>query len=257
MSVLYTDNDLKCCQWLENLVAAGQLPAGRIICRDIRDFKPADFDGFKQVHHFCGIGGWPYALKLAGWPEDEEVWTLSCPCQPFSCAGKGMGESDERHLWPFARNLIGHRKPASILGEQVASAAGRTWLGKVRTDLELLAYRFCASGLCAYSVRAPHERLRSCWFADSAVNGSKRIQRGTQAQVSQDRPSEALDPWHGVGSPFENWEKLMAEPFVRRMDDGVSSCLDIRPRLHAYGNAIVPQVAAQFIQAAREAIAEL
>lgn len=73
MNVLYTDNDPKCCAWLEQLVSAGQLPAGRIVCRDIQDFKPGDFDGYKQVHHFCGIGGWPYALKLAGWPEGEEV----------------------------------------------------------------------------------------------------------------------------------------------------------------------------------------
>jgi len=27
---------------------------------------------------------------------DQRVWTGSCPCQPFSVAGKG---SDKRHLW--------------------------------------------------------------------------------------------------------------------------------------------------------------
>lgn len=60
--------------------------------------------------------------------------------------------------------------------------------------------------------------------------------------------------WHGVGSPFENWRVLLDEPHVCRVDDGVSSTVDIRPRLHAYGNAIVPAVAAVFIRAFMESI---
>lgn len=72
-----------------------------------------------------GSGGWSYALQLAGWPEDEPVWTGSCPCQPFSAAGKGKGTDDERHLWPEFFRLICELKPAIVFGEQVASKAGR------------------------------------------------------------------------------------------------------------------------------------
>jgi hypothetical protein len=32
----------------------------------------------KRAHFFGGIGGWEYALRLAGWPDDAEVWTGSC-----------------------------------------------------------------------------------------------------------------------------------------------------------------------------------
>lgn len=48
-------------------------------------------------------------------------WTGSCPCQPFSVAGKGEGIEDERHLWPEFFRLIRECRPGVIFGEQVAS----------------------------------------------------------------------------------------------------------------------------------------
>jgi hypothetical protein len=60
----------------------------------------------------------------AGWPDDEPIWTGSCPCQPFSAAGKGGGFADERHLWPAFHWLIEQCRPELVLGEQVASKDG-------------------------------------------------------------------------------------------------------------------------------------
>src|SRR6516225_4107105 len=51
--------------------------------RSIVDVRPEDLRGFRQCHFFAGIGGWSLALRLAGWPDDREVWTGSCPCQPW------------------------------------------------------------------------------------------------------------------------------------------------------------------------------
>jgi len=244
---LYHDNDPKVCAWLRNLVASGRLPAGHVECGDIRTLDPAACA--PTTHLFAGIGGWPLALRLAGWPGDRPVWTGSCPCQPYSSAGQGKGDADPRNLWPAMRRFVSECQPATVFGEQVAGALGWAWFAGVRVDLETLGYAVGASGLCAYAVGSPHERLRVFWVAHAASNGREGLQRSTATQVSQDGSPQALDAWHGTGSPFEHWQKLLAEPHVMRVDDGISSTVDIRPRLHAYGNAIVPQAAAAFIRA--------
>ena len=156
-------------QWLRNLGAAGQIPKGVVDERSIRDVRGADLAGFRQAHFFAGIGGWPLALRLAGWPDDEEVWTGSCPCQPFSTAGKRGGTADSRHLWPDFFRLIAERKPTVVFGEQVASKAGRAWLAGVRSDLEALGYAVGSADLCAAGVGAPHIRQRLFWVADRGV----------------------------------------------------------------------------------------
>jgi hypothetical protein len=121
-----------------------------------------------QRHFFAGIGGWSYALRLAGVPDSASIWTGSCPCQPFSDAGKGLGIRDPRHLWPTWFDLIRECRPTAILGEQVASRDGLLWLDLVRADLEGCGYSFGASDLCAAGVGAPHirQRLYFVAFAD-------------------------------------------------------------------------------------------
>ena len=164
----YNEHDPKTAAWLRELIAARLIPDGHVDERSIVDVRPGDLDGFTQCHFFAGIGGWSYALQLAGWPEDRPVWTGSCPCQPFSSAGKQRGTADERHLWPVFANLIRERRPSTVFGEQVASAIGHGWLDGVRADLEREGYACGAAVLGAHSVGAPHIRQRLFWVADSA-----------------------------------------------------------------------------------------
>ena len=155
----YNENDPFAASWLRNLIAAGYISAGEVDERSIADVGPADVAGFGQCHFFAGIAGWPLALSLAGWPSDRPVWTGSCPCQPFSAAGKRRAAADERHLWPEFLRLIAECRPPTIFGEQVASKDGRLWLAGVRADLEALGYAVGAADLCAAGVGAPHIRL--------------------------------------------------------------------------------------------------
>src|SRR3990167_1375322 len=136
MTAYYNENDAYAAQWLCNLIAAGHIAPGEVDERSIEDVRADDLRGFTQCHFFAGIGVWSYALRLAGWPDDSPVWTGSCPCQPFSAAGKGGGFDDERHLWPAWFHLIEVCRPPVIYGEQVASKDGLAWLDLVHTYME-------------------------------------------------------------------------------------------------------------------------
>ncbi|EMD0831350.1 DNA cytosine methyltransferase [Morganella morganii] len=163
----YNENDPFAAQRLRDLIAAGHIAAGVVDERSIEDVIPSDLHGFTQCHFFAGVGVWSYSLRLAGWPDNKPVWTGSCPCQPFSAAGKGTAFTDERHLWPAFFHLISECKPGIIFGEQVASKDGLAWLDLVQTDLEATGYTIGAQDLCAAGFGAPHQRQRLFWVADT------------------------------------------------------------------------------------------
>ncbi|KDU36202.1 C-5 cytosine-specific DNA methylase family protein [Escherichia coli 7-233-03_S3_C2] len=144
-------------------MAAGRIMPGVVDERSIEDVRPDDLRGFAQVHFFAGVGIWSYALRRVGWEDSREVWTGSCPCQPFSAAGKGKGFADERHLWPAMHWLVGQRRPVVVFGEQSASADANDWIDLVQTDVEALGYAFGASAFPAASVGAPNIRDRTYW----------------------------------------------------------------------------------------------
>lgn len=174
MAAYYNEFDPKAAAWLRELIKAGLIAPGDVDERSIAEIQPNDLNGYAQHHFFAGIGGWSLALRLAGWPDERPVTTGSCPCQPFSVAGKGLGERDERHLWPEFRRLIAECAPSVVVGEQVASAAGRKWLAGVRADLEALGYGVGAADLCAASVGAPHIRQRLFWMAYAGRTSNER-----------------------------------------------------------------------------------
>ncbi|HET8693251.1 MAG TPA: DNA cytosine methyltransferase [Aquabacterium sp.] len=170
----YNEIDPYAAQWLRNLIAAGHIAPGVVDERSIEDVHPDDLRGFTQCHFFAGIGVWPYALRLAGWPDDRPVWTGSCPCQPFSAAGKGIGFADERHLWPAFFHLVEQRRPPVVFGEQVASKDANAWIDLVQTDMEAVDYAFGAIPFPAAGVGAPHIRDRLYWVANAHNQGLER-----------------------------------------------------------------------------------
>ncbi|MCK9355691.1 MAG: DNA cytosine methyltransferase [Dehalococcoidia bacterium] len=324
MTAYYNDNDPKVCAWLRELIKEGLIADGEVDERSIADVRPSDLLGFSQCHFFAGIGGWSYALRLAGWPDDEPVWTGSCPCQPFSVAGKGRGDKDERHLWPELRRLIAECRPPVVFGEQVASKAGRGWIAGVRADLEAMGYGVGAADLCAAGVGAPHIRQRLYWVAytgcerderrresgelagagrdaegqglqrercgdadcdcradggmaltDGRDSGTERLQRGgEQRQQPEDGGSCRLahamptgrpegrtisgrrpSPWGGsILIPCADGKARRIEPTIQPLAHGVPGRVGL---LRGAGNAIVPQVAAEFVMAYAESIARV
>ena len=81
------------------------------------------------------------------------------PCQPFSHAGKRQGANDDRHLWPFIREIVASLRPAWCLFENVA---GHVTLGldAVLADLAGGGYSCWPVIIPACAVDAPHIRAR-------------------------------------------------------------------------------------------------
>ncbi len=179
MPAYYNEIDPHAAQWLRKLIADGHIAPGDVDERSIVEVRPDDLRGYEQCHFFAGIGGWSYALRLAGISDDRPVWTGSCPCQPFSSAGKQRGCEDERHLWPTFFSLIRECRPASVFGEQVAGVNGLAWIDHVFADLEDENYAVGAADLPACGAGAPHRRQRLFWVANanSEDNSGRRIQR--------------------------------------------------------------------------------
>ena len=219
MTAYYNEIDPYAAQWLRNLIEAGEIAPGYVDDRSIVDVRPDELDGYTQCHFFAGIGVWSYALRRAGWSDDAPVWTGSCPCQPFSAAGKGEGFADERHLWPAFHYLIEQCQPPVVFGEQVASKDGLEWLDLVQSDLEATGYASEAVDLCAPGIGGPHIRQRLWWVAergvgqadayDTGLEGWRRAgERAAELDVGTGSVAGRLD--HSAGArhvgPLENTE---------------------------------------------------
>lgn len=253
MSAYYNENDAFAAAWLRELIARNLIAPGEVDDRSIEDVCADDLKGFTQCHMFAGIGGWSYALRLAGWPDDKPVWTGSCPCQPISGAGQRKGHADERHLWPAFYLLISECRPATIFGEQVAGPDGREWFAGVRADLEHLEHAVGAADLPAAGIKAPHIRARIFWVAHADCAGrnarndeASKVGQGHTTEPKSDRGfwsrSQTHKDQNGLLWRFGSGAFPVAHGIPGRVG-----------RLRGYGQAIVPQVGAKFIAAAREA----
>ena len=311
----YNEWDKGAAAWLRELIKQGHIPFGVVDERSITEVRPEDLDGFTQCHFFAGIGGWPLALRLAGVPEDAPLWTGSPPCQPFSAAGKQLGQFDPRHLAPVFLDLISECRPPVLFGEQVAPAIAKSWMCDLQTHLEGEDYAVGFSVLPACSVGAPHKRERlffgaynlaeslrterdcerlqrpgegnqaqrsrtaaeptGCGYSGGMGDADReRLQRERRDSYSQGRKRQnirqagllngagteniAANPHHGFWSDADwlgcrDGKFRPVEPGTFPLANGIPARVG---RLRGYGNAIVPQVAAEFIKAFMGAINE-
>lgn len=302
MAVYYNEFDPFAAQWLRELIKCGFIADGVVDERSITEVKADDLKEFTQCHFFAGIGGWSYAMRLAGVSDDARLWTGSCPCQSFSVAGKQKGVDDERHLWPVFSKLIDECKPPVVFGEQVETAIKHGWLDLVQDDLEEYGYACASAVLPAASVGAPHIRHRLYWGGlrhsfDGDTKGIRlerkavnRVPDGTEGREVEGRHScESSDADQQLENPdsfgcrgrysqsrlrtsterfpingeeqlfsrFNFWSgaewRLGQDGKIRPVEPGTFPLAYGIParvgRLRGYGNAIVPQVAAEFIKA--------
>ena len=144
--------------------------------------------GYETVA-FCEYDQKAQQVLRKHWPETEiidDVRTLAddadrfrglvdiiCggyPCQPFSQAGKRLGDQDDRHLWPAMLAVIKAVRPTWVVGENVA---GHISLGidEVLSDLEAANYTARPFVIPAVAADAPHRRDRVWIVAHANSNG--------------------------------------------------------------------------------------
>ncbi|QNT79267.1 DNA cytosine methyltransferase [Entomobacter blattae] len=286
MTHLYNDTDRNANAWLAEIIKNHLLPDGDINEGSISEITPDEVSGYTQCHFFSGIGGWPYALQLAGWPEDMPIWTGSCPCQPYSVAGKKQGDNDTRHLWPDLFRLIKANRPPVVMGEQVAGKLGYAWFDGVCADLEGEGYTCRAVDIPSCAVNAPHIRNRLYWIAMANTdsqrlkecfrekpNGQEQLRTPNLDDMAdsnsigqQEGKRDMQDAGYGkvfattYDSFWDNWVPVTskldgktrrAEPTIPLLVDGLSGRVAL---MRGYGNAIVPPLAAQVIRAFMESL---
>jgi DNA (cytosine-5)-methyltransferase 1 len=287
----YNEVDPYCCEWLERLIAAGYIAPGVVDSRDIRDIRPEELNDYDQCHFFAGIGIWSHALRRAGWADDQPIWTGSCPCQPFSAAGRSGGFDDERHLWPHWHWLIEQCRPTVVIGEQVASKDGLAWLDLVSADLEGTGYAVGASDLCAAGFSGAHIRQRLYFVGLADTMPARRPEWGAGAGSGSaaglraaDRlanpPLEGIPPVRnerngpdqraairnpGEARSLDNVDWLLcrnpagepswrpAEPGTFPLAHGITARMD---KLRAYGNGLDAETATSFCEAVKEICGE-
>jgi DNA (cytosine-5)-methyltransferase 1 len=184
MGAYYNEFDPKAAQWLRQLIKNGVIADGEVDERSIIDVQADDLRGFTQHHFFAGIGGWSYALRLAGWDDTRPVCTASLPCQPFSVAGSQKGIDDERHLLPHFIELVKQCNFQTIFGEQVPGAIKHGWSDDLSSEMESEGYACGQIILTAAGAGAPHIRQRLYWGADSSATRLQGHGRPEQESVS-------------------------------------------------------------------------
>jgi DNA (cytosine-5)-methyltransferase 1 len=221
--------------------------------------------------------------------EPPFLLTGGFPCQPFSQAGKRKGTADDRYLWKEMLRVIQLTKPTWIIAENVRGILtieqGMVF-EQVCLDLEGEGYEVQPFIIPAVAVNAPHRRDRVWFVAHKQRKGQQERQQQGNTEDSKknqagmdDRPerqdSNASDTERSSEQGFNDrprqeqfrrsdWEQnwLTVASRICILDDGLPVELDGLKltkskhrveRLKALGNAIVPQVAVEIMQAIKQA----
>jgi DNA (cytosine-5)-methyltransferase 1 len=128
-------------------------------------------------------------LKTVDWSAVEpiDILTAGYPCQPFSEAGLRKGLEDERHIWPYIKEIISTLQPKRVILENVR---GHLTLGfkEVLKDLTEIGYDAKWAIVRASDVGAPHQRERLFIIAypnSSAHQQSRRANRPISQSTSE------------------------------------------------------------------------
>jgi DNA (cytosine-5)-methyltransferase 1 len=186
------------------------------------------------------------------WAGSVDLITAGFPCQPFSTAGKGLGELDPRNGWPATIRIIREVRPRIALLENVSALLSKPYARRIFGDLAESGYdaRWCC--VAAADAGAPHIRDRVWIMAYASCEpGGVRLQprqegdetgRGSEILHTSGQDVEERRGNQSIREPAKTgwWD---VEPGVGRVVDGMAHRVD---RLKAIGNGQVPAVVGLF-----------
>jgi len=143
----YVEYDKRACDILEDRITDGCIPQAPIWQMDIRKWN-------REI-----------ASEYAG---RVDVLSAGFPCQPFSTAGKQLGEADERNMWPATRDAIRIVRPRFAFLENVPALISCGYLGVVLGDLAALGYD-AQWGVLSASAAGAHHRRDRLWIVGNST----------------------------------------------------------------------------------------
>lgn len=205
------------------------------LCSGIGGFALGfEWAGLSRPVMFCDIEPWSRKVLAKHWPDvpiEEDVKVLAndptkipaggantiltagYPCQPFSQAGKRRGEEDDRHIWPYIREIVAQKRPAWCVFENVYGHVSMG-LDTVLSNLEADGYATRAHIVPACGVDAPHRRDR-VWIIARNVGNTEHDGQFAEPQLRSD--AAASDKWRS-----EEQKKAEQSARTDRPIDGAS-----------------------------------
>lgn len=124
------------------------------------------------------------------------VISAGFPCQPYSLAGKGLGDRDDRDLWGEVARVLREIRPRWFVGENTPGLFARSnqrYFRRVLDDLAALGYSVGWGIWGACDVGAPHKRQRVFmlgWNPNS--EHEKKKQKLYEKNLEPSRDSRAI-----------------------------------------------------------------
>jgi DNA (cytosine-5)-methyltransferase 1 len=158
------------------------LESAPIFCGNMEDFDASPFAGVDLV-------------------------TAGIPCQPYSPAGKQLGDEDERALWPEFIRIVSECRPSVVFLENVPTFVTGGWFRRPGEELSRLGYRIERPlFLAASDLGTTHERERVWVLAHRNPDGFKGERCG--GIFDGERAAQRHDPDRCSGADVADSEGL-------------------------------------------------
>ena len=203
--------------------------------------------GLSKPVLFCDIEPWSRKVLAKHWPDvpiatdvkelandpngliprtdpKRTILTAGYPCQPFSHAGKRLGQEDDRHIWPYILQIVAQKRPAFCCFENVYGHVSMG-LDQVLLDLETQGYASRTFIVPACAVDAPHLRFRAFVIAKDVSDTDSAGQQQSNQEMARE-PSEQSDS--GGVQPGQTMAHTSVRELQRRGQEQVYEQPDIQ-----------------------------